>query len=216
MHANYPTPLSLLVLTLCAACASQSTEPPVEPPPATLMVVGADEDGACNYGGVRVAAGVDDDRDGLLDPDEVDTVQAVCDGAPGEDGARGPGGLPGPMGATGPTGATGPMGATGPTGSAGPPGLIDLDMLYWASGTNACPAGSPACSAAAFCSSSADKLVTGGCQARGNAAALLTASTPVILLDGTVSTWQWVCSYNNRDSPIDVEVTATIQCLEAP
>ncbi len=40
----------------------------------------------CATGGVRVEAGVDDDRDGVLDPEEVDATEYIChgdDGAPG-------------------------------------------------------------------------------------------------------------------------------------
>lgn len=58
----------------------------------------------CPTGGQLVEFGLDDDRDGILDPTEVDGSQYVCTGATGS---------PGP---TGPTGPTGPMGDAGVDG----------------------------------------------------------------------------------------------------
>ncbi|MCH8844906.1 MAG: hypothetical protein IID61_18260, partial [SAR324 cluster bacterium] len=43
----------------------------------------------CAYGGERVDAGLDDNGDGVLDADEIDTTTYVCDGDPGTDGAPG-------------------------------------------------------------------------------------------------------------------------------
>lgn len=43
----------------------------------------------CEYGGVRVDVGVDDDGDEALGEDEVDATHYLCDGGPGEVGAEG-------------------------------------------------------------------------------------------------------------------------------
>ncbi|NOZ24932.1 MAG: Ig-like domain-containing protein, partial [Nitrospirae bacterium] len=44
----------------------------------------------CESGGIKIEAGLDDDRDGLLDPEEVDDTQFVCNGT---DGTGSPGSL---------------------------------------------------------------------------------------------------------------------------
>ncbi|HJL20185.1 MAG TPA: hypothetical protein RMH99_31250, partial [Sandaracinaceae bacterium LLY-WYZ-13_1] len=52
----------------------------------SLVAVSTEAPGAeCAEGGQRIDAGVDDDDDGTLDPEEVDSTTYVCDGA---DGAR--------------------------------------------------------------------------------------------------------------------------------
>jgi hypothetical protein len=43
----------------------------------------------CSGGGHRVEVGIDDDRDGILDVDEIDQTSYVCDGSDGADGADG-------------------------------------------------------------------------------------------------------------------------------
>ncbi|MEZ4472357.1 MAG: collagen-like protein [bacterium] len=70
----------------------------------------------CPEGGWRVLSGLDLDRDGRLDANEIDNEVLLCHGRDGEDGLVGP---EGPMGRTGPPGATG---ATGARGEAGLPG----------------------------------------------------------------------------------------------
>jgi len=91
----------------------------------------------CPNGGVKLNHGTDDDFDDVLDEEEIQGVEYICNGATGpvgpagqdgedgEDGATGPTGPSGPTGPQGPTGETGPegpSGATGPTGPAGPEG----------------------------------------------------------------------------------------------
>lgn len=46
---------------------------------AVIVAPGAD----CTYGGIRVDMGIDDNRNGQLDPTEVDATEYVCNGAPG-------------------------------------------------------------------------------------------------------------------------------------
>lgn len=91
----------------------------------------------CPNGGVKLNHGTDDDFDDVLDEEEIQGVEYICNGATGpvgpagqdgedgEDGATGPtgpSGPTGPQGRTGETGPEGPSGATGPTGPAGPEG----------------------------------------------------------------------------------------------
>ncbi|GEM_PF-3823667 len=53
----------------------------------TLVSVSEEPEGDnCTNGGIKIEAGLDDDRDGLLDPEEVDDTVYVCDGADGVDG----------------------------------------------------------------------------------------------------------------------------------
>lgn len=58
----------------------------------------------CSNGGVLVAVGVDDDRNGHLHASEEDAWNWVCNGAPGAAGAQG---VPGAQGPEGPRGAAG-------------------------------------------------------------------------------------------------------------
>jgi hypothetical protein len=53
--------------------------PPPQAPPATLVRVDTEEPGAnCPIGGTRVSTGVDDDLNGLLDDEEIDSTQYIC------------------------------------------------------------------------------------------------------------------------------------------
>ncbi|WP_216673645.1 collagen-like protein [Pyxidicoccus fallax] len=81
----------------------------------------------CPFGGVRMQAGLDEDRSGALDGRELEgaTTQYLCNGAVGATGARGERGETGPQGEAGATGAvgpTGPKGDKGDRGDAGPQG----------------------------------------------------------------------------------------------
>jgi hypothetical protein len=52
-----------------------------------LVVTSTEAPGArCAAGGVRIDVGIDDDRDGALDPEEIDRTAYVCDGADGAPG----------------------------------------------------------------------------------------------------------------------------------
>jgi len=64
----------------------------------------------CANGGKKIEAGIDDDADGTLDPEEIDSVEYVCnglDGTDGEDGATGPKGDKGDRGEQGEAGVDG-------------------------------------------------------------------------------------------------------------
>ena len=92
------------------------------PPLYAVARVDAEPAGAhCADGGSRISAGVDANRNGLLDPPEVETTQYVCNGA------RGPGGSVGSAGPAGVAGVAGTTGAMGATGQAGLAGLVRLD-----------------------------------------------------------------------------------------
>jgi len=43
-------------------------------------------DSECPNGGVRIKTGIDDNGNGMLEDDEVDAEQVVCNGSDGEDG----------------------------------------------------------------------------------------------------------------------------------
>ena len=47
----------------------------------TIVLEPGDED--CPFGGIRVESGIDENGNGVLDPEEVDTTEKVCNGAPG-------------------------------------------------------------------------------------------------------------------------------------
>lgn len=49
----------------------------------------------CEFGGTRIDSGVDEDEDGILDPEEIDHTSYVCNCAPCCDGAGGAGGTGG-------------------------------------------------------------------------------------------------------------------------
>ncbi|QSQ16978.1 collagen-like protein [Myxococcus landrumensis] len=70
----------------------------------------------CALGGVKLEAGVDDDSDGALDDNEVETTSYVCTGPQGAQGGQG---LQGPQGVQGAQGVQGPRGDTGPVGASG-------------------------------------------------------------------------------------------------
>ncbi|HEY9065726.1 MAG TPA: hypothetical protein VIO33_12145, partial [Burkholderiaceae bacterium] len=62
----------------------------------TLMAVSAEAAGGhCANGGSRIDAGLDANRDGTLDAQEVGSTQYVCNGATGAAGTAGSGGAPG-------------------------------------------------------------------------------------------------------------------------
>ena len=82
-----------LLLSSCGGSGS-STDDPTSPSSAARRVVFEDNQHGCPYGGVLVQTGIDENRNGTLDDDEVDASEAVCNGAPGADGTPGDDGLP--------------------------------------------------------------------------------------------------------------------------
>lgn len=78
----------------------------------TLLRVGPELAGTfCIQGGSKLEAGLDVNRSGILESNEVTTTSYVCNGA---------------IGAAGATGATGPAGATGVAGSNGLNALVEV------------------------------------------------------------------------------------------
>ena len=73
-----------LLLSSCGSSGS-STDDPTSPSTAARKVDLAPGE-QCAYGGVLVQTGIDENRNGTLDDDEVDASEAVCNGAPGDDG----------------------------------------------------------------------------------------------------------------------------------
>ena len=71
------------VAALLTGCAADGA------PGALLGFADEPAGGNCPVGGTRIDAGRDDDGDGRLDPDEVDTTTYVCDGGDGTDGSDG-------------------------------------------------------------------------------------------------------------------------------
>ena len=79
-----------ITLFALAACGSgggggdSDTSSSAPPAPSTaarkvVLEVGSEE---CQYGGILVQTGIDDNRNGALDDNEVDASEAVCNGAP--------------------------------------------------------------------------------------------------------------------------------------
>ncbi len=67
----------------------------------------------CENGGKKIETGIDDDGDGVLDPEEVDDTEYVCNGTDGQDGQDGTDGETGPQGAQGEPGQDGEDGTDG-------------------------------------------------------------------------------------------------------
>lgn len=70
----------------------------------------------CEFGGLKVTSGVDDDGSETLDEGEVDNTGYVCNGEDGTPGADGEDGSPGNDGTPGTPGTSGPMGEPGADG----------------------------------------------------------------------------------------------------
>ena len=93
---------------------------------AAARVTAVSSGSQCQAGGSSIEFGLDENRNGALDNQEVSTTVLVCNGSAGPQGpqgAQGPQGVPGPQGATGAQGAPGTPGAPGNRGSNGTPGL---------------------------------------------------------------------------------------------
>ena len=119
----------------------------------------------CAQGGKRLQQGLDANRNGNLDTDEIESSSYVCDGLPGATGAIGANGPVGPQGLQGPSGAkgdkgdkgdsgekgvagdpgakgeTGDKGESGATGPAGAPGISTLMQILEEPNGTSCAAG---------------------------------------------------------------------------
>lgn len=121
--------------------------------------------GECAAGGQRIMAGLDDDRDGVLEDGEIDSTTLVCNGSDGEDGEAGtPGnaGTPGTNGTNGDDGAAGRDGRDGRDGADGRSCTVTQDAD--GNATISCPDGTTAKVAA-----------SGGCASAGAGAFALVA-----------------------------------------
>jgi Esterase-like activity of phytase/Collagen triple helix repeat (20 copies) len=111
--------LSLVSLSAClfSISACSEAEGPAGKNGSILSFADETAGEQCAAGGTAVHAGRDQDGDGTLSEDEVETTTYVCNG---EDGDKGP---KGDKGATGDAGAKGATGATGASGEQGEPGV---------------------------------------------------------------------------------------------
>ncbi len=97
---------------------SSSTDTTQAPVSAVFTVLQTSQTSNCPNGGVIVDSGIDSNRNGTLDPEEVDRSQEVChgtngvDGVAGSDGTDGAPGLPGADGTNGSDGVNGADGLT--------------------------------------------------------------------------------------------------------
>jgi len=73
-----------LAATVCGACGEDEVQPLQEQ---VVNTTSAEDD--CEFGGTKVETGIDDNGDGELQPDEVDTTEVVCSGDPGDQGDPG-------------------------------------------------------------------------------------------------------------------------------
>lgn len=139
--------LSFAPLVLLVACSGEDGV-------TSLLSTRSEASGsACEFGGTRVDAGRDEDGDGRLDADEVETSTYVCHGASGSsgrDGAPGVAGEDGASGAAGEEGATGAPGSRGKKGDRGSPGASSAVLI-----------GVTAVDAGADCPASGSRVATG-------------------------------------------------------
>jgi hypothetical protein len=90
---------------------------------ASLLAVDAEAPGDnCATGGQRIRSGLDDDGDGVLGEEEVDSTAYICNGPQGPQGEVGPQGDQGDQGEQGAQGPAGPAGAPGAPGQQGQQG----------------------------------------------------------------------------------------------
>lgn len=83
MYRKLTLTAALPVALAFAACGEDA-----EPEPRLLF--SQEQDPAqCDTGGVAISSGIDRNRDGVLDADEIESTEVLCDGAPGDDGDPG-------------------------------------------------------------------------------------------------------------------------------
>ncbi|MDF2693439.1 MAG: uncharacterized protein K0S65_1822 [Labilithrix sp.] len=115
--------------------------------PAVVLTTPEPSGPRCASGGTKVDIGTDTNRNGVLDPAEIDSTFYICNGATGPQGPAGDAGAQGPQGPQGPAGPQGPSGSQGPAGAhggvstdAGPSGRVVLDIAPETAGAS-CPEG---------------------------------------------------------------------------
>ena len=117
-------PLTAVPYALYAA-NSGTAGPPGEEGNLTLVNTTTEAAGTnCATGGVKLEFGVDLNRNGTLEPEEIATglTKYVCNGAAGPQGSAGSAGPAGPQGVAGAAGAQGAQGIQGVPGPAGAAG----------------------------------------------------------------------------------------------
>ena len=82
----------------------------------------------CENGGIKIEVGLDANKNGTLDPDEIDKTQTqyVCNGIDGAAGEKGDQGAKGDKGANGTNGANGEKGDQGAKGDQGDKGATGM------------------------------------------------------------------------------------------
>jgi len=82
----------------------------------------------CENGGIKIEAGLDSNKNGVLDTEEIDDSQTqyVCNGTDGADGEKGDQGAKGDKGANGANGANGEKGDQGAKGDQGDKGATGM------------------------------------------------------------------------------------------
>jgi hypothetical protein len=99
IHPNWNRVKNLCTTGILALLASCSEDP--EPPLTSLVTVAQENVGSnCATGGVKIETGIDANRNGTLDLNEVQNSSFVCNGANGLEGVAGPKGDNGAPGLT--------------------------------------------------------------------------------------------------------------------
>ncbi len=91
----------------------------------------------CPGGGILVETGIDENGNGILDDNEVDSAEKVCNGSAGSDGADGTNGT---NGVNGSAGADGQDGVDGTNGANGTNGVDGTNGTNGVNGSNGLPA----------------------------------------------------------------------------
>ena len=145
LHRNFAPLIYLLAIFILSACGggggSDNGSSAGQNSSAARTSILAANDPDCTNGGILVETGIDENSSGVLEDNEVDSAQKVCNGDNGQMGATGSNGATGPAGATGPTGATGPAGPAGPAGAPGSNGLNALVLQSAEAAGKKCPFG---------------------------------------------------------------------------
>jgi len=131
-------------LTTASIVACSGSDGARGPAGTTALVTASTEPagGNCDAGGVRISSGLDKNADGKLSPDEISSVQFVCNGVNGDAGTPGESGKDGENGPKGDPGDPGPKGDPGAQGDPGASGLNALvSVEHEPAGTNCASGG---------------------------------------------------------------------------
>ena len=96
----------------------------------TLLAMSAEPTGKnCSSGGSLINAGLDTNRNSVLDPSEITSFNYICNGSIGYNGVNGASGSSGNTGSSGTNGATGTNGVNGTNGTNGSTGINGTNGL---------------------------------------------------------------------------------------